>query len=72
MSTTRTSTVKDPKPQLGRAAIMANISYCQAQQDLHLNLVRDFEKKELEYVEKIVCLNRGRKSHCLRIRSKLL
>ena len=51
--------MSDPKPTLSRAALLANISYCQAQQDLHLALVKEFEEKELEYV-KILSSLRGR------------
>jgi hypothetical protein len=46
----------DPKPTLSRSALLANITYCQAQQDLHLNLVKEFEQKELEYVKMLAGL----------------
>lgn len=60
MPTTRTSPAEDPKPELSKAAILANIGYCQAQQDYHLTLVKQFEEKELEYVQALVDLNRSR------------
>ena len=40
----------DPKPTLSREALLANIAYCQAKQDQHLTLLKQFELKEQEYV----------------------
>jgi hypothetical protein len=42
---------QDPKPNLSREAIMANISYCKAKQDHHMFLVKQFKQKEQEYAK---------------------
>lgn len=47
----------DPKPQLGREALIANIGYCNALQEHYLALVKQFEEKEQEYVEMLLRLN---------------
>ena len=41
----------DPKPDLSRDALIANISYCKAKQDHHMFLVKQFKKKEQEYAK---------------------
>ncbi len=41
----------DPKPQLGREALIANIGYCNALQEQYLALIKQFEEKEQEYVK---------------------
>jgi len=46
----------DPKPNLSRDALLANIGYCQAKQEHHLSLVKQFEKKEQEYVKMLADL----------------
>ena len=39
----------DPKPKLSREALLANIAYCQANQDHHLTLLKQFELKQQEF-----------------------
>ncbi len=41
----------DPKPQLGREALIANIGYCNALQEHYLALIKQSEEKENEYVK---------------------
>ena len=50
----------DPKPNLSRAAILSNIEYCHAQQEHHLSMVKQFEKKEQEYVKMLAGLTANR------------
>jgi len=47
----------DPKPDLSRAALEANIEYCQAKQQQHLALVKKFELKEQEFFQLLAKLN---------------
>jgi hypothetical protein len=46
----------DPKPTLSRAALLANIDYCHAKQLHYLALIKQFEKKEQEYVKMLAGL----------------
>jgi hypothetical protein len=46
----------DPKPDLSRTALLANIDYCQAKQEQYLKLLKQFEQKEQEYVKMLADL----------------